>query len=109
MTNKSVAKHSAADDQLQHVEAHERKASAEAKAGLNLNILGALSGTLSSLTTKRSSTAPDGSATTEEEQRTAVRADGRGAASGSAVAAARADASDRHVKEGRVDHLGIEE
>ncbi|KAF2091339.1 hypothetical protein K490DRAFT_60778 [Saccharata proteae CBS 121410] len=106
MSSKSVGKPSANAVQQRETEAKESKAGGEAKAGLNLNILGALSGSMGSRSKKTHETDGDGWEKTEEESNTGARAQGQGAANLNAAAAAKANKSDRSVKQ--TDHLGIE-
>ncbi|KAK8157626.1 hypothetical protein IWX90DRAFT_21350 [Phyllosticta citrichinensis] len=104
--NRQVARRAAAEDQaLQHTapahdnaEIREQYASAEAKAGLNLNIFAALSGSMFSRSKKTTDTRPDGSSRSVETTDTAAQAQGRGAANMQAVAEARSDAGKRYAK-----------
>ncbi|KAF4543192.1 Membrane protein [Lasiodiplodia theobromae] len=105
MSNRqAVARRAAADEQQmndyappQQVEAREQYARAEAKAGLNLNIFAALSGSMFQRKTKTTDTAADGSSRVVEQTDTAAR--GKGAAHGnlSAYGAARAEGRDRAI------------
>ncbi|EON69289.1 hypothetical protein W97_08449 [Coniosporium apollinis CBS 100218] len=105
MSGKQVAKQ---DTQAgRQVEEQESHASAQAQAGLNLNILGALSGALSSRSKRTSETHDDGSSASTEESAHAARANGVGAGNFSAVGSGKAEAGQRRMKE--VDHLGIQE
>ncbi|KAK8190807.1 hypothetical protein BKA81DRAFT_410071 [Phyllosticta paracitricarpa] len=81
-----------------NAEIREQYASAEAKAGLNLNIFAALSGSMFSRSKKTTDTRADGSARSVETTDTAAQAQGRGAANMQAVAEARSDAGKRYAK-----------
>ncbi|KAK7185782.1 hypothetical protein PSPO01_08032 [Paraphaeosphaeria sporulosa] len=106
------------------VETTEHKSSANASAGLNLNVFGALSGALSSSKRKETHTAPDGSSHTVEDAHDKAAAAGHAAGSGSAFAQGSAQDGVKHEKrrevaqaqeqgklvagqQQRVDHLGI--
>ncbi|KAJ5028791.1 hypothetical protein J3E72DRAFT_34425 [Bipolaris maydis] len=85
---------------------HERTASANASAGLNLNLFAALSGAFSSKSKKSTRQEANGDTVTEEERWDRGEASGVARAQGHACAAANAE--EREVKAKRVDHLGIE-
>ncbi|KAK8210596.1 hypothetical protein IWZ01DRAFT_541589 [Phyllosticta capitalensis] len=103
--NRQVARRAAAEDQIieraprnDNAEIREQYASAEAKAGLNLNIFAALSGSMFSRSKKTTDTRPDGSSRSVETTDTAAQAQGRGAANMQAIAEARSDAGKRYAK-----------
>jgi len=100
----------------------EKHASAQGSAGLNLNILGAVSGALSSKSKKTTHQNADGSSDTVEERAGKGSASGAAQGNGSAFAQGSADEGARKTKsreigQGQsqaqqttktVDHLGIE-
>ncbi|KAL5414282.1 hypothetical protein PMIN06_009375 [Paraphaeosphaeria minitans] len=107
------------------VETTEHKSSANASAGLNLNLFGALSGAMSSAKRKETHTAPNGSSHTVEDTHDKAAAAGHAAGQGSAFAKGSAQDGAKHEKRRevaqtqeqgklvsgqrqRVDHLGIE-
>ncbi|KAI9712731.1 MAG: hypothetical protein M1820_001353 [Bogoriella megaspora] len=86
------------------IEHSEQTASANASAGLNLNIFAAFSGLFGSKKQKR--TEADGSST--ENEQSAAKARGAGVGNMEAVGAANAETRDRRLKAEGVDHLAIE-
>ncbi|KAI4660788.1 uncharacterized protein J4E79_005356 [Alternaria viburni] len=102
-------------------EVQEHHASANASAGLNLNLFGALSGAFSSKQKKTTHQNADGSSTTEEDKHDKGSASAAVGGRGSAYAAGNAQQSSLKAKESgmaqeqkqgkkveKVDHLGIE-
>jgi len=120
-TTRSIAKKDASASQLQQarqVETEEQHASASAQAGLNLNIIGALSGAFGSKSKKTTQNNSDGSSLSTEERAEIAQASGQAAADAVAFGAAKADSGRRKMKASDVggakavkgiDHLGIEE
>ncbi|KAF4312652.1 membrane protein [Botryosphaeria dothidea] len=104
-SKQAVARRAAADDQqmsqpqqqLQQIEAREQYASGEAKAGLNLNLFAALSGSMFQRKNKTTDTRPDGSSRSVEQTDTAAQAKGAGHGNLSAFGAARAEGRDRAI------------
>ncbi|KAF2260690.1 hypothetical protein CC78DRAFT_620088 [Lojkania enalia] len=106
------------------VETKEYQGSANASAGLNLNIFGAFSGALSSKSKKTTHTNPDGSSTSVEDRDDKAIAQGHAAGQGAAYASANAtehgkQQTAREIGQAQgqakmvqgqkhVDHLGIE-
>jgi hypothetical protein len=79
------------------------------QAGLNLNLLGALSGAFGSKSKKTTSNAADGSSLSTEERAECAQASGQAAANAAAFGTANANSGRRKMKEVQgVDHLGIE-
>ncbi|KAF2804660.1 uncharacterized protein BDZ99DRAFT_525491 [Mytilinidion resinicola] len=111
-TTRSVAKKDASASQLQQtrqVESEEQHASASAQAGLNLNLLGAVSGIFSAKSKKTTNNNPDGSSVSTEERAERGQASRRAAGNATAIGAANANSGRRKMKEVQaVDHLGIE-
>ncbi|KAF2641090.1 hypothetical protein P280DRAFT_468764 [Massarina eburnea CBS 473.64] len=129
--SKKEAQQQQIQQQQQHardVETDEHHASANASGGLNLNLVGALSGAFSSKQKKTTHTNPDGSSDSVEDRRDKGAANAVAQGNGTAHAAANAQEGSRHHKglergqqaqqgkfvkgkkgEGmEVDHLGIE-
>ncbi|KAF2453749.1 hypothetical protein BDY21DRAFT_366745 [Lineolata rhizophorae] len=104
--NRQVAKVDPAAQQVRQIETQEQHASANASAGLNLNLFAAVSGVFSGRSKKSQQLKDDGSYYAEEEQQSAARAQGVGAGSLAAAGQARADSGARRLKQ--TDHLGIE-
>ncbi|KAL1801291.1 hypothetical protein ACET3X_001633 [Alternaria dauci] len=124
----AVSKQDASKQQMQQQsqaagsrEVQEHHASANASAGLNLNIFGALSGAFSSKQKKTTHQNADGSSTTTEDRHDKGMANAAAGGRGSAFAAANAQQSSLKAKESgvgqeskqgksvkQVDHLGIE-
>ncbi|KAF2438253.1 hypothetical protein P171DRAFT_437312 [Karstenula rhodostoma CBS 690.94] len=126
------SQHLAQQHQAQHqhardIETTEHKSSANASAGLNLNLFGTLSGALSSSKRKETHAAPDGSTHTVEDAHDKAAAAGHAAGQGTAFAQGAAQDGVKHEKrrevaqaqeQGKlvagqrqrqqVDHLGIE-
>ncbi|EOD52504.1 membrane protein [Neofusicoccum parvum] len=108
-SKQQVARRAAADEQQlsqPQVEAREQYASAEAKAGLNLNIFAALSGSMFQRSKKTTDTAADGSSRTVEHTDTAAQAKGAGHGNLSAVGSAKAESRDRAVGNGAIEAVG---
>ncbi|KAF1850231.1 uncharacterized protein K460DRAFT_400300 [Cucurbitaria berberidis CBS 394.84] len=132
MSSSSLTKKEAQQQQVQQqkqdardVETQEHHASANASAGLNLNILGALSGAFSSKSKKTTHQNADGSSHTVEDKHDKGVANGVAQGQGNAFAAANAQehslkAKERGVgqeatqaktlkgKKEEVNHLGLE-
>ncbi|KAL6153963.1 palmitoyltransferase swf1 [Exserohilum turcicum] len=87
---------------------HEKHASANASAGLNLNLFGALSGAFSSKQKKSTRVDDDGSIVSEQERQDKAEASALARAQANARAAAGAEQSEMKRTQQRVDHLGIE-
>ncbi|KAJ4988247.1 hypothetical protein SVAN01_06182 [Stagonosporopsis vannaccii] len=106
------------------VETQEHHAKASASGGLNLNLFGALSGALSSRSTKTTTTGRDGASTSVEDRHDQAHANALAGGRANAHAAAEAEEGGRTTRSQavtssaaqgkavsaskRVDHLGIE-
>ncbi|KAF1938160.1 hypothetical protein EJ02DRAFT_437342 [Clathrospora elynae] len=129
LVKKEAQQQQVQQQQNQHAgsnEVQEHHASANASAGLNLNLFGALSGALSSKSKKTTYQNADGSSTTTEDRHDQAGANGVAAGQGKAYATGKAQerslkSSERgvgqEVSQGKksvvkgsktVDHLGLE-
>ncbi|XPS73116.1 Protein S-acyltransferase [Ascochyta lentis] len=108
----STPSQTASSQSARDVQVQEHDAKASASGGLNLNILGALSGALSSKSRKTTRVDSDGVSESVEDREDQATANVLARGQGSVYAAAEAEESGKRVKakEGgkRVDHLGIE-
>ncbi|KAJ4349586.1 palmitoyltransferase swf1 [Didymosphaeria variabile] len=119
--------HQGQEQHARDVETTEHKSSANASAGLNLNLFGALSGALSSTKRKETTNKPDGSKHTIEDSHDKAAASGYAAGQGNAFAQGNTQDGGKHEKRReigqkqeqgkivagqkqshKVDHLGIE-